>query len=296
MGGMKFLEIRPRMTRVMKVTKVARWAGVLATLCVFTLAGYGTAPEKAGMDAGLQKKFEALRAKNWKQEFSDSGSGDWRQHWFLDGERAAVTNTEAGMVFAAGPAAGDDASHAVLWTRRSFSGDLKVEWDFTRLDTINRYVNIIYIQATGIETSPYSRDIAEWSSLRRAPAMKLYFNYMNLIHISYAAFDNNDDSSDDYVRARRYPTLPGRPFSKTDIAPDNFNTGLFMPGKTCHFTFIKTDRDLFFEVRDEHGKARLFHWSLGDVEPVAGGRVGIRHMATRCSRYRDIRIATLAGP
>jgi hypothetical protein len=91
-------------------------------------------------------------------------------------KNGSVTNTEAGMVFAAGPVTGDDASHAVLWTRQSFSDDLKVEWDFTRPDTINRYVNIIHLQATGIEMPPYSRDIAEWSSLRQAPSMKLYFN------------------------------------------------------------------------------------------------------------------------
>ncbi|MDR1282435.1 MAG: hypothetical protein LBK99_16675 [Opitutaceae bacterium] len=274
------------------VSGVMGWASVLAAACVFALASQGAAPEKAGMDANLQKRFGELRTKNWKPAFSDSGAGDWRQHWFLDGERAAVTNTEAGMVFAAGPVAGDDASHAVLWTRQSFRGDVMVEWDFTRLDTINRYVNIIYIQATGIGTPPYTRDIAEWSSLRQTPFMKSYFNYMNLLHISYAAFGNDDDLPDDYVRARRYPTLPGRPFSKTDIAPDNFNTGLFLPGENYHFTFIKTDADLFFVVRDGHGKARLFHWPLSGVEPLVEGRIGIRHMATRCSRYRDIRIAT----
>lgn len=138
---------------------------------------------------------------------------------------------------------------------------------------------------------PFTEDIADWSTLRQVPYMSCYFDNMELLHISYAAFENEDDEDEDYVRARRYPTRPDREFNETDISPDYFQTGLFRPGITYHFTAIKTNEDLFLEVKNSDVR-KLFHWPLGDVEPLIHGRVGLRHMWTRCSRYANIRIAT----
>lgn len=243
------------------------------------------------MDAATRDThFAELLARDWQETFADDGTGHWQDHWYLDGLRARVENTPDGMVFAAGPIAQDHGSHAVLWTRSSFAGDVRIEMDFTRLDTITRYVNILYIQATGIAEGPCTRDIADWAHLRQIPKMSAYFNQMHLLHISYAAFGNEDDKDEDYVRARRYPTRPDRPFHETDLPPDNFLTGLFRPGVTYHFTAIKTDEDLFFEVKNDEVRT-LFHWPLGTVEPLVEGRVGIRHMWTRCSRYANVRIA-----
>jgi len=235
-------------------------------------------------------KFKKLLKRNWKQKFFDSGTVDWRKKWFLDGERAVVKNTQSGMIFAGGPIVRDNASHAVLWTKDIFDGDVKIEFDFTRLDTINRWVNIIYIQAAGKGQKPYVKDISKWSDLRQIPYMRTYFNNMDLLHISYAAFNNTDDKPDDYVRARRYPRLSKKSFGTTNIPPDSFKTGLFLPGVKYHFTFIKTDKDLFFEVKnaDVH---RLFHWPLKNVKALKAGRIGIRHMWTRCSRYQNISIS-----
>lgn len=195
------------------------------------------------------------------------------------------------MVFAAGPVAYDNGSHAVLWTKADFAGDVRIEFDYTRLDTITRFVNILYIQATGKQVGPFTEDIAEWSALRQVPYMNCYYDTMELLHISYAAFGNEDDKDEDYVRARRYPTRPGRAFNATDIPPDYFQTGLFRPGVTYHVTAIKTNADLFLEVKNSTVDT-CFHWPLGDVEPLVHGRVGFRHMWTRCSRYGNIRIAT----
>lgn len=158
----------------------------------------------------MDNKFVELKKLSWKDKFFDSGSNNWQEKWLLDGKRADVRNTSHGMIFAAGPVAMDHASHAVLWTKDSFSGDIKIEWDYTRLDTINRYVNIVYIQATGKCEGPYTEDIAEWAKLRQIPYMNSYFDNMNLLHISYAAFGNENDKDEDYVRARRYPTRPDR--------------------------------------------------------------------------------------
>ncbi len=240
-----------------------------------------------------QQEFDELMDEDWQLVFEDCGTQNWRDGWFLDGERADIRNTPDGMVFSAGPVAYDQGSHSVLWTRESFAGDVRIEFDYTRLDSITRFVNILYIQATGIGEEPYSEDIAEWAHLRQIPYMSSYFNNMNLLHISFAAFGNENDKDEDYVRARRYPARPDRPFTETDLEPENFDTALFRPGETYHICAIKTDEDMFFKVDGRScDDGDLFHWPLADVEPVTHGRIGLRHMWTRCSRYANVEVRT----
>jgi len=56
----------------------------------------------------------------------------------LDGLTARVANGADGMAFWAGPTEKDDASHAVLWTKASSRGDVKIEYEYTRLDEATR--------------------------------------------------------------------------------------------------------------------------------------------------------------
>ena len=59
---------------------------------------------------------------DWEVVFSDPGTGDWQDHWFVEGLKATVENDEDGMVFTSGPVPKEQASHAVLWTKQSFLG------------------------------------------------------------------------------------------------------------------------------------------------------------------------------
>ena len=52
-------------------------------------------------------------SEDWKLVFTDSGSGDWTEGWFLEGAKASVENGSDGMVFNSGPVPGEHASHAV---------------------------------------------------------------------------------------------------------------------------------------------------------------------------------------
>lgn len=243
-------------------------------------------------DDGLLAELSDVQSAPWRETLTDPGTNDWREHWVLDGERVTVRNTPRGMVFAAGPVPGDHASHAVLWTKRSFEGDVRIAFDFQRLDTINRFVNILYIQATGTGQSPYDRDIHAWSALRDVPYMNTYFSHMNLLHISYAAFGNADDKPEDYVRARRYPVGNGRSFDDIAVPPDYADTGLFAPGAWYHVQVVKQGNMVLMHVRGE-SKERVFQWDLSAFPPLAAGPIGIRHMASRCSRYANITISTI---
>lgn len=236
-------------------------------------------------------RFNALNALPWKVQFEDPGTGDWQKEWFLDGERATVRNTEKGMQLSAGPIEYDYASHCVLWTRRSFKGDVRIDYDFKRLDTINKHVNILYVQATGVEDGPYTKDIAEWSDLREIPWMSTYYKNMKLLHISYAAYPMKG-SDEDYVRARRYPIRPDLGFDEIELPPDTFNTELFKPGLLNHITVIKKGNELHMRVKNAE-KTMYFAWDTSAFDPITEGRIGLRQMFTRSSRYTNFSVSTL---
>ena len=112
-----------------------------------------------------QAAFEKAEGDTASAEvFSDSGTTDWQEQWFLDGEVGTVTNSPEGMTLTAGPEFKNDAHHMVLWTEDSFSGDLKIEYDYTRLDEAPNCVTILYLQAAGSGKGPYAKDITKWSA------------------------------------------------------------------------------------------------------------------------------------
>jgi len=235
-----------------------------------------------------QAAFKQAAKGGWKEVFFDSFTEEWQKQWTLDGEVATAVNTPDGIGLTAGPER-VDAHHMVLWTKERFEGDVKIEYDFTRLDSESGGVNILYIQATGSGEGPYKKDIAEWAELRKAPAMKLYFDCMNTYHISYAAYPNPDDPEEDYVRARRY--MPHKTGLKgTDLKPDYFRTGLFKPGVPHQFTVIKKDRDLYMRISNAE-QTRYFHWHNDKLPPITEGRIGLRLMWTRASKIKNFRVS-----
>lgn len=271
--------------------RILRIFTMLAGGCALALTGQaGTSPQAA------QDAYDKALAAGWQVVFEDSGRQDWREKWFADGFKATLQNTDEGMFYSAGPIAGDHASHAVLWTRDSFEGDLKIEFDYTRIDTIDQYVNLIYLYATGTGSGPYAEDISSWTHLRQIPYMRTYFDNMHLLHISFAAFANDPAAGEDsaYVRARRYPrSLFGGKFQEMALEPDYTARGLFRPGVPHRVTVLRKGSDLFMHVANA-SEARLFHWDLSQKPDLNRGRIGLRHMAQRAALYGNMTVSTLA--
>jgi hypothetical protein len=254
------------------------------------LAASGIRAEDQPPAAKDKVAFEQAAAGNWKEVFSEPATGAWKGKWFLDGEVGTVVTGSEGMTLTAGPEFKNDAHNLVLWTKDSFSGDLRIEYDYTRLDAETRCVNILYIQATGSGEGPYAKDISKWSELRRIPAMDTYFNHMNAYHISYAAFPNATDKTAGYIRARRYmPEKDG--IKHTELASDYAPGNLFATGVEHHITVIKRDRDLFMRIENPD---RVLHCHMHnpDLPAITAGRIGLRHMFTRSARYANFRIST----
>lgn len=233
--------------------------------------------------------FEKVVNTSWKERFSDTGTKDWTKKWFLDGEIAAVTTTKKGMQLTAGPQFYNNAHHMVLWTIDSFKGDLKIEFDFTRLDFENRGVNILYIQATGEGTDPYDKDIQKWSALRKVPAMSMYFEHMNSYHISFAAHPNKGENRDGYIRSRRY--MPNKTGLKgTDLIPDYFPKELFEPGILHHVTVVKKDRNLYMKIQNS-SQTYYCHFLNENLPIITEGRIGLRLMFSRSSLFSNIKVS-----
>jgi hypothetical protein len=226
---------------------------------------------------------------DWELVFSDPGAGDWQEHWFVEGLKATVEYDEGGMVFTSGPVPMEQASHAVLWTKQSFKGDIRIEYDYTRLESMTEApsVNILYIQATGLGTGESPTDIFLSTEQREVPWMKSYFLNMNALHISYAT---TGPKRSHYVAARRYPAKDQGSFMQgTMVQPIYENVDLFKPGKTYHITALKEGNRLTFTTEHE-GKIHTFEWDTSAFPPVTAGRIGLRHMWARSSRYQNFRV------
>lgn len=227
---------------------------------------------------------------DWQLKFSDPCTDNWQSNWFLDGEIARVEQSEKGMNLIAGPVNRNDAHHSVLWTKMSFEGDIKIEYDYTRTDSSFVNVNILFIQATGVGTGIFDKDISRWNDFRKVPTMSKYYNHMKTIHISYAAFPMvNDDPENDYLRVRRYPVTEKITFADMEVPPAYFKTGLFLTGVTYKMTWIKSGLTLFLSVTGNN-ETKRYSWNLSDFESITEGRIGLRHMFTRSASYKDFKV------
>lgn len=250
--------------------------------------------QAATADETSDRRFDELRRADWQVVFEDPCTQDWRENWMLDGEKATITHSPLGMDFRAGPTWKDDACHAVLWTKQSFEGDLRIEYEYTRTDEADRAVTILYVQATGSGQPPYETDIAAWAHLRKIPAMPNYWRNLHTYHISYAAFGaSKDDPEADYIRARRYLPGPDSKLRGTELEPDYFEARLFETGVPHRITVIKVGDDLYTQIRNDD-RTVLCHWKNTSL-PITEGRIGLRHMYTRGARYRDFRVYKLAA-
>jgi len=235
-------------------------------------------------------RFAELVKAEWKDVFHDRCTGDWNDSWTLDGLKATVKNDANGMDFTAGPEAFNNAHHAVLWTKQDFKGDLKIEYEYTRLDNEIRRVTILYIQATGSGMPGFDKDIGAWADKRTVPSMSTYYNNMNTYHISYAAFGGrNEIPGNDYIRGRRY--MCGA-LNGTELDNEYEKTGLFDSGVPHKITIIKRDRHIYMRIRNSE-KEMLCHFVNSKFPPITEGKIGLRHMYTRGSRYKDFKVSVL---
>ena len=237
-----------------------------------------------------RSEFERQMSSPWQEVFVDPCTADWQQQWFLDGDQAVVENLAEGMKIDA------TQGYAVLWTQQSFAGDLRIEYEFKRVDTRNRGVNIVYIQATGDGQKGHTEDISKWSDRRRSAAMSDYFLNMHTYHVSYAAYPNFGFFLKDYVRGRRYMPLANQGLDGTELTGELKETGLFEDQQWINLTILKTDKELLLQFEHPEREPTLLRMRNEDKPPITQGRVGLRLMPGRISQIKNFRVFQKESP
>lgn len=227
---------------------------------------------------------------DWKLIFTDKlTDSKWQDKWFLDGEQAKVSNSGEGLEL--DPMKG----FAVLWTKQEFKGDVKIEYDFKRVDKKNWGVNIIYIQAQGDGEKGCSKDISLWSEKRKSAAMKDYFMNMHTYHISYAAYTNGGkDKGREYIRARRYLPLQNKGLKGTKLEGELGSTGVFEDQQWVHVTIIKKANQIRVEYKHPN-KTMSCSFKNTDKDSIDEGRIGLRIMPNRKSMFKNFKVYQLKG-
>ena len=279
------------MENVMTIARV-KYIVFLATLLLFHSGC--TFTQKSSSDYE-RTQFEQLSRLNWQEVLFDPLTSNWQDKWTLDGLKAKLTTSEEGLQFLSGPDSTGSESHCVLWTKKTFEGDIRVDWEYTKIDDELRFAVMIYLLATGSDAEGYDKDISKWADKRQIPHMRTYFNHMNLIHISFAAFEPstaNATPDDAYIRARRYMPETSNGLDGTAYKPDYMKTGLFHMGVPHKITVIKKGGDLFMHVRNAK-KELLCHWKTDQFPPVNEGRIAFRQMRRRGGIFKNVRILRL---
>jgi len=239
--------------------------------------------------------------------FEDSMTGDWRENWFLDGEKATITQDESGLHFEAGsepdlaPRRNEspelrelyDSYHAVLWTQEEFEGEVGISFEMSR--TTRGFTFLIYMLAQGVGWGPYAEDITEWNELRTIPSMNLYHDFMNLTCVTFRW----------QIRFRRYPW---RDEEGNQLRDTRF--GEFIRNPEYDYIPPENSYKVDIELRTETLRIRLEEIGNPDnvvdrtfnrVEgldprrpaPSTRGRIGIRHMFNTGVRYKNFQVRQL---
>ncbi len=230
----------------------------------------------------------------------DPMTGDWRDNWFLDGKEATLRNGDDGLYFAAGTIAKwhdaekYHAHHAVLWTKKEFSGDIRISFEMTRKDE-GGGATLLYIQARGVGRPPYAKDIREWSNLREVPQMSKYYTYMDLLSISI-----RED-----LRLRRYPwkDKDGNSYPENGLVEPKLDYREMAPGDSYFVVVEKRNPRLTLHMYGpDRKKPEVEHtWDMTkasegrDPQWIQEGRIGIRHMATRQLVYKNFKVEQLGN-
>jgi len=231
--------------------------------------------------------------------FEDTMVENWQQNWFLDGLKATLEHRDGGLDFLTEytvnkrvDRAGFDSQHAVLWTRDSFEGDIRITYTYTVLPG-SSWQKLIYVQAQGVGEGPYVEDIHAWKDDREVAVMSDYFKYMDLIGLSL----RNE------IRCKRYPwmDMDGNDL-ETEFMPRAENKGL-TEGVPLEVTVEKQkDAILLRILNTETDVFSVDHrWDLTDEDVlkdrdpkfIEKGRIGLRLMGGHKINFRDFKIERL---
>ncbi len=236
--------------------------------------------------------------------FEDTMTGDWRDHWFLDGKKGELTQDENGLHIQAdtepniwqrrgeSPEMRErfDSYHMVLWTQQEFEGEIGVSYEMSR--TSEGFTFLLYMLAQGVGWGEYAEDITEWNELRDIARMNLYFGGMNLTCVTFR----------NQIRLRRYPWMDEEGEGFTDnLIGEMLDYDQLPVGNTYKVDVelrTETLRIRMEEVGNPENVLDRTFTRIDDLDPrrpapSTRGRIGLRHMIGTGVRYRNFQVRQL---
>ena len=246
-------------------------------------------------------------AESAKILFEDPMTGDWQDNWFLDGEKATLTQDENGLHFEAGsepnvqerrnesPEMRElyDSYHAVLWTKEEFEGEIGVSFEMSR--TTRGFTFLLYMLAQGVGWGPYAEDITEWNDLRTIPSMDLYHDGMNLTCVTFRW----------QIRLRRYPWVDeaGNRLRDTRIGEfiEHPEYDWIPPENTYKVDVELRTETIRIRIEEVGNPENVLDRTFNRVDdldprrpaPSTRGRIGLRHMFNTGVQYRNFQVRQL---
>lgn len=228
--------------------------------------------------------------QNWDLVWTDSGAENWSEDWLLFGspDRISVTNSPGGMTLRAGDGTDAKADHAILWSRRSFAGDLRVEWDYTVLDRYSSvvppggYCSALLLYGHGIGSAEAPADLLAWSPQARQAdtSGRTMSETTSGLQLNYAFVG---DPRGNRVRLRVNPGYR--------LGAESAETDFFEVGVPYHVAIEKHQATLSITVTESRS-SRVFSTRFDDplLHQHSNGRIGFRNMNRRESVYANIRV------
>ncbi|MCK4921015.1 MAG: hypothetical protein KAS71_08215 [Bacteroidales bacterium] len=256
---------------------------LLSFFLIFSAQVWSQEPDCIGTSED-KRQFNELINSDWELVFSDDCTQEWTEKWILDGNVGHVENSNKRMSIHADPEINNNAH---LWTKKSFTGDLLIEYDY-RLDTCDAQVNIIQAQdkqpafpgaegygmyATGGRGGDIDSVTIQWcmitESLKNSHHHKGSHGYGEIIGALRQTVHHNL-----YVHhSSRSPKISGRRHCKVDFRNNViYNWGLnnCYDGAKSHINWVnnyyKAGPGTATRVRD-----RIFNLSDALVDPVNAG-------------------------
>ncbi len=234
---------------------------------------------------------QSIEKLDWRLVFEDDMTEDYEQYYHMDGTRSTIEQSPNGLTLTAGPEAHNDTCHTVLWTKERYSSPVQIEYDYTRLDSSQVGVNILYLLASGMGDPQHPINLMDWNEGRQIPAMRTYFNHVDTYHFSYATFGNGS-LEPSYIRARRYLPDAGQGLDGTALTPDYWEDDLFAVGVKHHIKVTVLNADIIMEVTNDDTH-NVYHFDSSTHPTIDEGHIGFRHMWTRSARYSNLKIYQL---
>jgi hypothetical protein len=219
---------------------------------------------------------------------------DWRINWVLHKDpklKAKIEQLPNGVILRAAPYNYTnkkiyDRSNIALWNKTLWTGDFRVEFDFTRLDNVARTTGsgigaMLYWHVLGRTGDPkHPPSIAAWPS--KAADEDAYVRYTRGYRVTWSNFNTRAPQNSNEIRVRTFAFTRNYP---TKVGGDSPAVFPFVRDQTYHMAIQRVGQVLTVVV-DGH----TVTWDDPAIARYNDGYFGIRHQTGRHARYENFTI------